>query len=83
MNWQAQRITELSEQVSQLTDTYVQNTQVHTSNLIFTHFEIDFRYKNKHKSLFCICRTSRDIRTYSKRASAEKTFQPKEKNLDA
>lgn len=52
LNWQAQRTTEPIVQVSQLTDTYVQNTQLHTSKFIFTHSEIHFRYKNNARACF-------------------------------
>lgn len=82
MNWQAQRTTELSVQVSHLTDTYVQNTQ---PNLyLFTSRSISGT-KITQKLVFHLQDLKKTYSTYTargpklKRHSNEKT----KKNLDA
>lgn len=73
MNWQAQRTTELSVQVSHLTDTYVQNTQ---PNLYLLTSRSISGTKITQKLVFPFAGLQENIQyIHSERPLVEKTFQ--------
>ena len=77
MNWQAQRTTELSVQVSHLTDTYVQNTQ---PNLYLLTSRSISGTKITQKLVFPFAGLQENIQyIHSERPLVEKTFQWKDK----